>query len=364
MTLLAFAFIVLMLSGLIVWVIWPDSGTLVGQVVRNDISGVERSLFFGADINGYSMWGWRGDIKGSTPLTAAVKHADDSTVVILLERGADPIQRDGVGIPPICWAAILGRLDVAKTLVNHGADVELPEVDGDCRAKKSAMDHARSQGYMELLEFLDSQRDQPELVRLEIDVPEESLTHWHRAYRKPEFEVEPEPEMAPWTMVPKGAKNIALGKKVTSGGDQSFVGHLKYITDGIKSASENDVVEFLDGARWVQIDLEYPCPIYAIWICRGWMPMAPENDIVSDVIVQLSNDPEFLKGVVTVFNNDHDNSSNLGQGDDAAYNLTRYGKLVNCPGVSARYVRLYCNGTLVQEHRNSYVEVEVYGVDR
>ncbi len=38
-----------------------------------------------------------------------------------------------------------------------------------------------------------------------------------------------------------------------------------------------------------------------------------------DVIAQISNDPEFKTGVVTVFNNDHDNSSKLGVGKDLAW---------------------------------------------
>jgi hypothetical protein len=77
-------------------------------------------------------------------------------------------------------------------------------------------------------------------------------------------------------------------------------------------------------------------------------------------VVRVSNDADFVKGVSEVFNNDHDNSSGLGVGQDKEYIETNDGKLVDCKGIQARYVRLYSNGSTSND-LNHYIEVEVYG---
>lgn len=145
---------------ILVWFIWPDSGTLVQDAARSDINGVKRSLGLGADINGYSRWGWHRENKGDTPLTAAVQFGNLETVKFLISRGADPDQRDGSGMPPICWAAIHGRIDVSKELVDAGARVTLPDVDFDGRPEKSALDYAEAEGHIELVAYLKSKSEQ------------------------------------------------------------------------------------------------------------------------------------------------------------------------------------------------------------
>jgi hypothetical protein len=73
-----------------------------------------------------------------------------------------------------------------------------------------------------------------------------------------------------------------------------------------------------------------------------------------------------------VFNNDEDNSSGLGKGDNDAYIETSEGLWVDSKGVKGRYVRLYSNGHIRQppsgkmykfndSKYNHYIEVEVYG---
>jgi hypothetical protein len=81
-----------------------------------------------------------------------------------------------------------------------------------------------------------------------------------------------------------------------------------------------------------------------------------------DVVVQVSTDPDFERGVTTVYNNDRDNSSGLGAGQDEEYAETRDGKVINAGGVTGRYVRVYSNGHAGDPMAmNRYVEVEVYG---
>ena len=71
------------------------------------------------------------------------------------------------------------------------------------------------------------------------------------------------------------------------------------------------------------------------------------------------DDPDLLEAH-NVFNNDYNNSSGLGIGDDKGYVETAEGKLVDAKGVEGRYLRLYSNGNHM-ENKNHYTEVEVFG---
>ena len=84
-----------------------------------------------------------------------------------------------------------------------------------------------------------------------------------------------------------------------------------------------------------------------------------EARVYRDVIVRVSNDPDFIDAH-TVFNNDYDNSSGMGVGDGMGYVETSEGKLVDCRGFEARYVRFYSRGNHF-DPKNHYIEVEVYG---
>ena len=79
-----------------------------------------------------------------------------------------------------------------------------------------------------------------------------------------------------------------------------------------------------------------------------------------DVVIQISDDPDFAEKVTTIFNNDHDNSSGLGKGSDKEYIETNKGLLVGVKNVTGRYVRLYSNGN-TDSDINHYIEVEVHG---
>ncbi len=102
----------------------------------------------------------------------------------------------------------------------------------------------------------------------------------------------------------------------------------------------------------------------SIWVTAR--PSTPSSSgitmrmrVYRDVIVQVSDDPDFLTAH-TVFNNDYDNSSGLGIGFDMGYVETSEGKLIDCKGVEARYVRLFTNGNHIDD-KNHFTEVEVFG---
>jgi hypothetical protein len=160
-------------------------------------------------------------------------------------------------------------------------------------------------------------------------------------------------------LAPKGVVNVALGKPVTASDPNLINGELKQITDGKKESFEENVVTLRKGLRWVQIDLGAEYKIYAIVIWHDFeIPR-----VYRDVIVQLSDDPEFKAGVQTIFNNDQKNTAALGAGTDREYfenSLTGAGKLIDAKGAQARYIRCYSKGS-TDSALNSYIEIEAYG---
>ena len=162
----------------------------------------------------------------------------------------------------------------------------------------------------------------------------------------------------PVPLVPKGTVNLALHKKVTSSNSYLFSGSLDLITDGIKEAREDAVVELKGKLQWVQIDLGESDPLSYVVV---WHTHA-QPVIFHSVIVQVSDDAEFKAGVTTLYNNDLENSAGMGIGKDREYFETNEGRLIDAKGARARYVRLYSNGSTGNDKLNRYTEVEVYGV--
>ncbi len=157
-------------------------------------------------------------------------------------------------------------------------------------------------------------------------------------------------------MVPPGTVNLAAGKKVTSSTSDPIVGTLDLITDGDKEGDEGSWVELDPGKQWVQIDLEKESHIYAVLVWHYHQ----QARVYFDVVVQVSDDPTFQKGVTTIFNADASNELGLGAGKDRPYIETYEGKLIDAGDVKGRYVRLYSKGNTTNK-MNHYIEVEVFG---
>jgi hypothetical protein len=157
-------------------------------------------------------------------------------------------------------------------------------------------------------------------------------------------------------MVPAGTKLLSLKRPVKSSDSQPVIGELDMITDGEKEGGDGYFVELGPGKQWVQVDLGSSYALHAI---LAWHYHSQAR-VYRDVIVQVSDDKDFLKGVQTVFNNDHDNSSGMGVGKDKEYIEVAEGRLVDPKGVKGRYVRMYSNGNTTND-LNHYVEIEVYG---
>ena len=157
-------------------------------------------------------------------------------------------------------------------------------------------------------------------------------------------------------LAPAGVTNLALNKPVTGSEEEPVMGTLNMITDGDKEASEGSVVELGPFEQWVQIDLEESREIYAVVF---WHYHKTPR-VYFDVVVQVSDDPDFTMDVTTLFNNDLDNSLGLGVGKDVHYVETAEGRLVDAKGVKGRYVRLYSQSNN-QNDNSHYIEVEVFG---
>ncbi|MCK9314736.1 MAG: discoidin domain-containing protein [Verrucomicrobia bacterium] len=169
-----------------------------------------------------------------------------------------------------------------------------------------------------------------------------------------EYVEKPSDKPRPAFMAPKGVKNVALGKKVTSSDKSPLAGSYDLVVDGNKEATD-EYLELHRKPQWIQIDLEKSHPVTAILV---WHSFATPQ-VYRDVVVQGSDDPEFKDAVTLFYNNDYDNSLELGAGKDLEYFETHEGRLVDCKGKSVRYLRLYSNGSTFGR-LNRYTEVEVW----
>lgn len=162
---------------------------------------------------------------------------------------------------------------------------------------------------------------------------------------------EPRPPM----MVPTGLRNMAKGKTVISSTGTTGPS-IQKVVDGDKEAYDTSAYLMKKGTQWVQVDLGESAEVFAIVVWHA-------HDVVKvyrDVIVQVSDDPEFKEGVTTLYNNDRDNSSGLGVGEDREYFETAEGRLIDAKGARGRYVRSYTRGS-TDSVLNERVEIEVYG---
>ncbi len=160
----------------------------------------------------------------------------------------------------------------------------------------------------------------------------------------------------PEFLAPEGTTNVASGKPVTSSDEAPVIGEVKMITDGDNEAGDGSYVELGPFLQSVTIDLGKMQTIYAILVWH----YHKQPRVYFDVIVQVAEDPDFTSNVVTVFNNDHDNTQKMGAGTDKNYVETSEGKLMDAKGVQGRFVRLYSNGNN-NDDLNHYIEVAVYG---
>ena len=194
----------------------------------------------------------------------------------------------------------------------------------------------------------------PNLEPLAIELPEPCYGGTPLNYESEHLEEISFKKRKPF-LAPKGAANVAKGKVVTSSAPP-MIGKLKMIVDGDKSAEEDSIVELPAGLQYVQVDLGTKYEVYAVVV---WHYHAAER-VYFDVIGRMADDPDFTENVTIFYNNDYDNSANLGVGEQKEYIDSYEGRLFDTKGKTARFVRLYSNGNTTDD-MNQYLEIEVYG---
>jgi hypothetical protein len=197
---------------------------------------------------------------------------------------------------------------------------------------------------------------QEKLVPLEIELPKPMFIGTPQNLGVDRLE-KPLGKPRPPFLAPEGTQNAALGKPVSSTHDMPVFGEIEMITDGDKEAMDGCFVELGPFHQHVTVDLGKKHEIYAVVMWH----YHKQPRVYFDVIVQTADDPDFTANVHTLFNNDHDNSSGLGVGDDYHYVETAEGKLVDAKGVHGRYIRFHTNGNNYND-LNHWIEAEVYGI--
>ena len=193
------------------------------------------------------------------------------------------------------------------------------------------------------------------LVKLVIEYPEKLVKGTEVPKKIPNLEKARAKDTAPALIkIPEGCENLAEEKEVTASDEDPSIGDLDYIVDG--DADGNEYIQMKEGLQWVQINLEEKKELHAAHL---WHYHAQPR-VYFDIIVQVSNDPDFIEGVTTVFNNHHDNSSGLGKGTDQNYIEEYYGKSIPLKGTKGQYVRFYSQGNSADKS-NHYIEIQVYG---
>ena len=169
----------------------------------------------------------------------------------------------------------------------------------------------------------------------------------------------PRGKARPPFLVPVGTTLLSLNKPVSASDEEPIIGDIEMITDGDKEAADGSYVELGPFVQYVTVDLEKECEIAAVIVWH----YHKQPRVYFDMVAQISNDPDFITDVKTVFNNDIDNSAGLGIGKDMHYTETSEGELIDCLSQGSpkgRYVRLYSNGNTSND-LNHYIEIDVYG---
>ena len=195
----------------------------------------------------------------------------------------------------------------------------------------------------------------PKLEPIPLALPKPLFEGTPRNLKVPNLE-KPATAPRPPFLAPAGTVNVARGKPVTSNVPDPALGELEMITDGDKSGLDGTYVELGSGPQWIAIDLKQKYTLYAIAVWH----FHKQARVYKDVVVQVADDPDFITGVRTLFNNDSENAVGMGIGHDLNYIETFEGKLIDAKGVVGRYLRLYSNGNDTTAV-NHYVEVEAYG---
>ncbi|AQT69270.1 hypothetical protein STSP2_02459 [Anaerohalosphaera lusitana] len=254
-----------------------------------------------------------------------------------------------------------GETETEEAAVEETPEEPAKEAEAEeaAEAEEEAEEVAEEPAAEEVTDAVEPEAGTPstDLVPLPLELPQPMFQGTPADIKVPGGKLEkPRGKPRPDFLAPEGVKNVALNKPVSASDEFPIIGEIEMLTDGDKEAADGSYVDMGPFHQYMTIDLEDTYEIYAIVLWH----FHKQPRAYYDVVVQVSNDPEFAEGVTTLFNNDHDNSIGLGAGDDYHYVETSEGKLIDAKGVEARYVRFHSNGNSSND-QNHYIEAEVYG---
>jgi hypothetical protein len=203
---------------------------------------------------------------------------------------------------------------------------------------------------------LSASAQDPNKEELKLQLPKPMFIGTPRNIKTPNLEAVTGKPRGPF-FVPKGTKLLSSKKSVLSSDMQPVIGDLAFVVDGEKAGEDGYFVELGPGKQWVQIDLGASAELSAVLVWH----YHSQARVYRDVVVQVSDDKDFLRNAATIYNNDHDNTLGLGIGKDKEYIETNEGRLFDPKGAKGRYLRFTSNGNTSND-MNHYVEVEVYGL--
>ena len=197
-----------------------------------------------------------------------------------------------------------------------------------------------------------------EKVAIKFELPPPHSSGTPKEIKSDNLEPDPGPgKLRPPIMVePEYAKKLTTENTKVTTSEEAVTGDNDYVVDGDKTPDATSMLQLPGGLQWVQLDLgaEHTVSAVCLWHDQG------DERVYKDVVVQISNDAEFVDGVTTIFNNDHDNTAKLGAGKDKEYRERNDGRPMDAKLAKGRYVRCYSNGS-TSEPVNNYIEIEVFG---
>ena len=197
-----------------------------------------------------------------------------------------------------------------------------------------------------------------EKVAIKFELPPPHSSGTPKEIKSDNLEPDPGPgKLRPPIMVePEYAKKLTTENTKVTTSEEAVTGDNDYVVDGDKTPDATSMLQLPGGLQWVQLDLgaEHTVAAVCVWHDQG------DERVYKDVVVQISNDANFVDGVTTIFNNDHDNTAKLGAGKDKEYRERNDGRPMDAKLAKGRYVRCYSNGS-TSEPVNNYIEIEVFG---
>ena len=195
-------------------------------------------------------------------------------------------------------------------------------------------------------------------VALKIEFPPPHSSGTPKEIKSDNLEPDPGPGKlrAPIMVEPEFTKKLTTENTKVTTSEEAVTGDNDYVVDGDKTPDATSMLQLPGGLQWVQLDLgaEHTIAAVCVWHDQG------DERVYKDVVVQISNDANFVDGVKTIFNNDHDNTAKLGKGTDKEYRERNDGRPMDAKLTKGRYVRCYSNGS-TSEPVNNYIEIEVFG---